>query len=75
MFLAIIRQQFTRHNLNSDFNNIMPNILGLALSTPKASIPNVWQKIKDFYFLAQNYISVNNTDTLYALINVICVLN
>ncbi|RZC42269.1 COesterase and/or Abhydrolase 3 domain containing protein, partial [Asbolus verrucosus] len=66
---GLLSQPETRINLNKNFNDLMPNLTALFMSTPKEKIQIVWEKIKNYYFGGENSIDLNNNKTIQGLIN------
>lgn len=68
--LALLRLEESRMKLNAAFSQLMPNMLGMSLSVPDASIETTWSKLKQFYLEGANGVNVGDSRNVQGIINV-----
>ncbi|KAJ8963816.1 hypothetical protein NQ314_005358 [Rhamnusium bicolor] len=65
----MLRQPETRKALNKNFNNLMPQLIALPMSTPSHNISNIWTKIKNFYFTGKGAVNITDLYSVKSFIN------
>ncbi|KAF5277750.1 hypothetical protein FQR65_LT03730 [Abscondita terminalis] len=64
----LLRQKNTQTELNSNFDKIGSEILGIGLSVPPDQVSSVWNRITN-YFIGDNYVNVTEPEDVQGFIN------